>query len=113
MSQKIRDFVMPTAALEIMLRRWNYCEKSKPSATHIYEWGDSIHLLYTSALAVWFGSLAAYFLADFKAAWSFDGKEFALGLIFLVSGFYSDCRKHIVEPRVYASARVDPENPPQ
>ncbi len=96
-----RNFVMPKLVHEMMLKRWEFTHSIKARASHIYEWGDYIHLLYTADLGVALGSASAYRLATNKADWQWNTELILLGVIFLFTGFYTDCRKHVVEQNLY------------
>ena len=104
----IRGFFMPPRVMSMMFERWKYCQSVKPQASHIYEWGDYVHLLYTTGLAVWLGSVAAHWFPPKSNGTLWDSKAiFLVGGIFMFAGFYTDCRKHIVERRLYRMKRSE------
>ena len=70
---------------------------------HIYAWGDYVHFLYTSGIAIWLCSLSAALLtkpaAHQKCAW--DCHMFLLGLFFVFVGLVTDLRKHVIEDELF------------
>ena len=103
--KRLRGFFGPPRVMAMMFSRWRHTEAIKPQASHIYEWGDYIHLQYTTALAVGLGSLTAYSLAPSHEHWHFSWRLWLIGLVFFVGGFYTDCRKHLVEEHCYRPSK--------
>ena len=97
---------MPSFVLAMMCDRWEYTDDIKSQTSHIYEWGDYVHLLYTAALAVCFGSLSAYALAADKQNWHGSPELITVISILGIAGFYTDCRKHIVEEKLYGESKA-------
>lgn len=89
---------------QMLSRRWRYVKTENKRSTitaHIYAWGDYIHFLYTSGLAVWLGSWSATVIGKSGETWVLDKHLFFLGGFFIVAGFVTDYRKHLVEDSIY------------
>ena len=97
----LRWLIMPTMVKDLMFKRWEAGEEYRPSPAHISSWGDYVHLQYTTAIAVVLGSYTAYHLGAASDGWHPAKDLLWIAGIFLVSGFYTDCRKHVVEMECY------------
>lgn len=97
-----KERIFPKEHRNFMLQRWEYTRAIKSEANHIYDWGDYVALLYTSFLAVITGSFSAAKFSSSASHYSFDWKLISIACIFLISGFVTDCRKHIIEEELYS-----------
>ena len=96
------SFFMPESVHSLMEKRWEAGEKFCPSSEHISSWGDYVHLQYTTAIAMLLGSCVAYRFRGSSGSWGASWDVIAIAFVFVASGFYTDCRKHLVELALYA-----------
>jgi len=103
----IRILIMPDAVRKLMESRWDAGENFQPTTGHITSWGEYIHMQYTAALAMIFGSAAAHFLGGFSADWPTQCLLTWTAVIFAAAGFHSDCRKQLVEEKYYEKRKAE------
>ena len=102
----MRPLFMPARVRTMLLKRWEFAwteGKKAFKSQHVYAWGDYVHLLYTSGLAVWLGSISAalFIKPGLHQKWVWDSPTFFIGLVLVGVGFITDFRKHIVEESLY------------
>lgn len=79
-------------------------------AQRTLDWGDSIHFLYTSGYCIVAGALAAWTIVgwtDLKVHW----QMMVLAMLFLIAGFFSDCRLAYVTDGMLERWKDPPESP--
>jgi hypothetical protein len=101
-----RCVFFPTPCLDSLVKRWEARRatekdiwlKHKVITDHIMSWADYIHLLYTSAFAVWLGSLTLFATCNYNEI-EFDWLIFLSGFVLLLGAGVNDARKYIAEER--------------
>lgn len=102
---KFSKFLFPDAPLNGLLQRWLFTANADKISERVIAWADYIHFLYTSSIAISFGSLLPYWAADDSKDWGANYTLIIIVVIFSVSGLLNDLRKQIAEEAVYAEYR--------
>jgi|GEM_PF-3912896 len=97
----VRHFIMPSSVERLMFARWEAGKEYRPTPAHISSWGDYVHLQYTTAIALVLGSYVAFHFDTSPTEWKSSSDLVWVAAIFGLSGFYTDCRKHVVELKCY------------
>lgn len=106
------NFFLPRKCLDALKSRWiarqltvsEPCDKNKIVCQHIEAWADYVHLLYTSGLAIWMGSLTLWFTHSY-ADLHWNCGIFLSGLFLILVGFINDLRKQAAEEMVYSELK--------
>jgi hypothetical protein len=92
---------MPDKEMQSDRERWQ-SKLNEAGAQCLEEWASQIHMLYTTALALWFGSVAGAWWPSESVSIAFSKMSPSpLGCLFIAALFFaafaSDCRRRYME----------------
>lgn len=114
------SFILPTnvpdAEFNLDQWRWNYGvpdgDKKKTASVKLAEWGSQIHLCYTSATAVWIGSLSGALSNDPQSRPCIDCGLMIVAAIFIIAGASSHLRLKDIETRLRNLSETEQSSAP-